>query len=118
VTWAKKAEREGRLTSPFQVSLGCANKVRATPGSSWSITNQRLTPGPIGIQGKRGATPAEMDEIERDMSRWGRGSTFIEVNETGRRLLRILPQPYSAIPGLQSAERRNRHLAGLRRAYE
>ena len=42
-----------------------------------------------------GATPAEMDEIERDMKqqgRGGRGSTFIEVNETGRRLLRILPQ--------------------------
>jgi hypothetical protein len=41
----------------------------------------------------RGATPAEMDEIERDAGRWGRGSTFIRVNETGRRLLRILPQP-------------------------
>ena len=39
-----------------------------------------------------GATPAEMDEIERDMKQQGRGSTFIEVNETGRRLLRILPQ--------------------------
>ena len=40
-----------------------------------------------------GATTAEMGEIERDMSRWGRGNTFIEVNETGRRLLRILPHP-------------------------
>jgi hypothetical protein len=39
-----------------------------------------------------GATTAEMDEAERDIRRWGRGSTFIEVNETGRRLLRILPQ--------------------------
>jgi hypothetical protein len=37
--------------------------------------------------------PAEMEEIERDISRWGRGSVFIEVNENGRRLLRILPQP-------------------------
>ena len=40
-----------------------------------------------------GATVAEMEEIERDISRWGRGSSFIEVNEIGRRLLRILPQP-------------------------
>jgi hypothetical protein len=29
-----------------------------------------------------GATPAEMDEVERDAGRWGRGSTFINVNET------------------------------------
>jgi hypothetical protein len=27
-----------------------------------------------------GATPPEVDEIERDIGRWGRGSTFIEVN--------------------------------------
>lgn len=40
-----------------------------------------------------GATPSEMEEIERDMKQQGRGSTFITVNETGRRLLRILPQP-------------------------
>jgi hypothetical protein len=40
-----------------------------------------------------GATPGELEEIERDIQRWGRGSTFIEVNEIGRRLLRILPQP-------------------------
>jgi hypothetical protein len=40
-----------------------------------------------------GASPTELDEIERDMKQQGRGSTFIEVNETGRRLLRILPQP-------------------------
>jgi hypothetical protein len=40
-----------------------------------------------------GATPADMEEIERDIARWGRGSILIDVNETGRRLLRILPQP-------------------------
>jgi hypothetical protein len=52
-----------------------------------------------------GATPAEMDEIERDMKQQGRGSTFIEANETGRRscascrsrdpsiLLGIMPEP-------------------------
>jgi hypothetical protein len=34
-----------------------------------------------------------MEEIERDISRWGRGSILIDVNETGRRLLRILSQP-------------------------
>jgi hypothetical protein len=36
-----------------------------------------------------GATPGQMEEIQRDMKRWGRGSTFIEVTETGRLLLRI-----------------------------
>jgi hypothetical protein len=40
-----------------------------------------------------GATAAEMDEIERDIRRWGRSSSFIDVNETGRQLLRILPEP-------------------------
>jgi hypothetical protein len=39
-----------------------------------------------------GAITADMDEIERDVKRWGRGSALIDVNETGRRLLRILPQ--------------------------
>jgi pimeloyl-CoA synthetase len=42
---------------------------------------------------KCGVTDTDMEEIERDISRWGRGSVFIDVNETGRRLLRILPQP-------------------------
>ena len=37
-----------------------------------------------------GATPTQMDEIERDIKRWGRGSTLLDVNETGRLLLRIL----------------------------
>jgi hypothetical protein len=40
-----------------------------------------------------GATTAEMDEVERDIRRWGRGSTLIDVNETGRRLMRIDTQP-------------------------
>jgi hypothetical protein len=40
-----------------------------------------------------GANVAELDEIERDMKQQGRGSAFIEINENGRRLLRILPQP-------------------------
>jgi hypothetical protein len=40
-----------------------------------------------------GAATAELEEIERDIGRWGRGSTLIDVNETGRQLLRILPQP-------------------------
>jgi hypothetical protein len=34
-----------------------------------------------------------MEEIERDIRRWGRGSIFLDVSETGLRLLRILPQP-------------------------
>jgi hypothetical protein len=37
-----------------------------------------------------GASVEDMEEIERGISRWGRGSVFIEVNDTGRRLL---PQP-------------------------
>jgi hypothetical protein len=39
------------------------------------------------------ATAAAMEVIERDISRWGRGSILVNMNETGRRLLRILPQP-------------------------
>jgi hypothetical protein len=35
------------------------------------------------------ATTAQMEEIERDIARWVRGSTLIDVNETGLRLLRI-----------------------------
>jgi hypothetical protein len=34
---------------------------------------------------------AELEDIERGAKRWGRGSTMITVNETGRRLLRIMP---------------------------
>jgi hypothetical protein len=34
---------------------------------------------------------AQMDEIADDMRRMGRGSTFIEVNDVGHRLLRIWP---------------------------
>jgi hypothetical protein len=44
-----------------------------------------------------GATTAEMDEVERDIRRWGRGSTLIDVNETGRRLMRIVTQRDPAI---------------------
>jgi hypothetical protein len=40
-----------------------------------------------------GATTAELEEIERDVKQQGRGSTLIDINEIGRRLLRILPQP-------------------------
>jgi hypothetical protein len=40
----------------------------------------------------RRCNPVRDGEIERDMKQQGRGSTFITVNETGRRLLRILPQ--------------------------
>jgi hypothetical protein len=36
-----------------------------------------------------GASVDELDEIQRDMKQQGRGSTFISVSETGRRLLRI-----------------------------
>ena len=39
-----------------------------------------------------GATQAQLDEVARDMARWGRGSTSIEVTETGGQLLRI-PAP-------------------------
>jgi hypothetical protein len=36
-----------------------------------------------------GANPAQMEEIENSIRQWGRGSTFISVNDTGRRLLQI-----------------------------
>jgi hypothetical protein len=46
-----------------------------------------------------GATPDEMDEIERNMKRWGGGSTFIDANEVGCKLLRIRPHVRSAAAG-------------------
>lgn len=36
-----------------------------------------------------GATQVQLDEVAHDMARWGWGSTFIEVTETGRLLMRI-----------------------------
>jgi hypothetical protein len=30
-----------------------------------------------------------MEEIKRDISRWGRGSVYIQVNETGRLLAHL-----------------------------
>jgi hypothetical protein len=36
-----------------------------------------------------GATTATMEEIKRDISRWGRGSVYIQVNETGRLLAHL-----------------------------
>jgi hypothetical protein len=36
-----------------------------------------------------GANPVQMEEIAANMRRSGRGSTFIDVKDTGHRLLRI-----------------------------
>jgi hypothetical protein len=44
-----------------------------------------------------GATTAETDEIEHDMKQQGRGSTFIEVNEIGHRLLPLTPGHYAQL---------------------
>jgi hypothetical protein len=56
--------------------------------------DEEIPPPPEGgPQMKNFATQDALNEIERDMAQQGRGSTFIEVNETGRRLLRIMPQP-------------------------
>ena len=59
--------------------------------SQWSPSAPRKTL--LRLLKASGGSPAEMEEIECDMKQQGLGSTFIEVNETGRRLLRILPQP-------------------------
>jgi hypothetical protein len=43
----------------------------------------------IRLMKASGAGPIELEEISRDMRRWGRGSTFIDVSDAGKRLLRI-----------------------------
>jgi hypothetical protein len=37
-----------------------------------------------------GASDEKIVEVERDMARWGRGSSWLVVNEQGRKLLRIV----------------------------
>ena len=43
----------------------------------------------IRLMKASGAGPIELQEVERDMRRWARGSTFIDVTDVGKRLLRI-----------------------------
>jgi hypothetical protein len=71
-------------------SVHCLAPDCKTPISQWVTIQTEETL--LRLFKASGATPAEMEEIERDMKQQGRGSTFIEVNETGRRLLCILPQ--------------------------
>jgi hypothetical protein len=68
-------------------SVHCLAPDCQTPISGWVTvrTDETL----LRLLKASGATPAEMDEIERDIARWSRGSVFVDVNETGRRLLRI-----------------------------
>jgi hypothetical protein len=72
-------------------SVHCLAADCQTPVSGWVTVRTQETL--LRLLKASGATPSDMDEIERDISRWGRGSIFIDVNENGRRLLRILPQP-------------------------
>jgi hypothetical protein len=72
-------------------SVHCLAPDCQTPVSQWVTVRTEATL--LRLLKASGATAPEMEEIVRDISRWGRGSIFIDVNETGRRLLRILPQP-------------------------
>jgi hypothetical protein len=36
-----------------------------------------------------GATDEAMAEVERDISRWGRGGVWLDVDDRGKKLLRI-----------------------------
>jgi hypothetical protein len=72
-------------------SIHCLAPDCQTPVSGWVTVRTKQTL--LRLLQACGATPAAMEEIERDAGRWGRGSTFITVNETGCRLLRISPLP-------------------------
>jgi hypothetical protein len=57
--------------------------------------------------GPTGAQPRpnwRKSRVARDISRWGRGSVFLDVNENGRRLLRVLPgpDPVNPVTGLET----------------
>jgi hypothetical protein len=58
-----------------------------TPVSGWVTvpTNETL----LRLLKASGATTATMEEIKRDISRWCRGSVYIQVNETGRLLAHL-----------------------------
>ena|ERR1700733_988250 len=70
-------------------SVHCLAADARTLISGWVMvrTNETL----LRLLKASGATTAQMDEIADDMRRMGRGSTFIEVNDVGYKLLRIRP---------------------------
>ena len=55
-------------------------KILISPGSPYAPTSRSS-----GCSRPSEQTQVQLDEVERDMARWGRGSTFIEVNDIGRR---------------------------------
>jgi hypothetical protein len=68
-------------------SVHCLAADGKTPISQWLTVRKDETL--LRLFKASGATPEQMEEVQRDMKLWGRGSAFIEVTETGRLLLRI-----------------------------
>jgi hypothetical protein len=68
-------------------SVHCVAADGKTPISQWLTIRKDETL--LRLLVASGATPEQMEEVERDMKQRGGGSTLIEVNETGRQLLRI-----------------------------
>jgi hypothetical protein len=68
-------------------SIHCLEEDCATPiGQPVTVATDEML---IRLMKASGAGPVELDEISRDMRRWGRGSTPIDVSDVGKRLLRI-----------------------------
>jgi hypothetical protein len=95
--WRLKLQQAPWQTEPMRIlinfrhrsgwSIHCLAPDCKTLVSPWLTVQEDETL--LRVLAASGATPAQLDEVVKDMRRWGRGSTFIEVNDAGRRLLRI-----------------------------
>jgi hypothetical protein len=77
--------RLGEFHEPRRLEHSLPGRGLHTLISEWVTVRSDLTL--LRLLKASGATPAELEEVQGDMKQQGRGSTFIEVNETGRRLL-------------------------------
>ena len=68
-------------------SVHCVAADGKTPISQWLTIRKEETL--LRLLVASGATPEQMEEVERDIKQWGGGSALIGVTETGRLLLRI-----------------------------
>jgi hypothetical protein len=68
-------------------SIHCLADDAKTPVSGWVTVRDDSTL--LRLFRACGASKSNIAEIQRDMARWGRGSTWLALNETGRRLLRV-----------------------------
>jgi hypothetical protein len=68
-------------------SIRCLEEDCATPiGQPVTMATDEML---LRLMKASGAGPIELQEVERSMKRWARGSTFIDVTDVGKRLLHI-----------------------------